>query len=47
MQIEELTFVVMLSLQGEKCGIYGANCPEWIISMEVISSLYPSSLLII
>jgi long-subunit acyl-CoA synthetase (AMP-forming) len=23
-------------LQGEKCGIYGANSPEWIITMEVI-----------
>ncbi|KAH0910613.1 hypothetical protein HID58_033934 [Brassica napus] len=21
--------------EGGKCGIYGANCPEWIISMEV------------
>ncbi|XP_059441939.1 long chain acyl-CoA synthetase 4 [Corylus avellana] len=21
--------------EGAKCGIYGANCPEWIISMEV------------
>ncbi|KAH9309699.1 hypothetical protein KI387_037610, partial [Taxus chinensis] len=20
--------------QGDRCGIYGANCPEWIISME-------------
>lgn len=33
---------VLLNLQGEKCGIYGANCTEWIISMEVISSLYAS-----
>nr|XP_029119085.1 long chain acyl-CoA synthetase 4 [Elaeis guineensis]XP_029119086.1 long chain acyl-CoA synthetase 4 [Elaeis guineensis] len=22
--------------QGGRCGIYGANCPEWIISMEVL-----------
>ncbi|KAF8733158.1 hypothetical protein HU200_015532 [Digitaria exilis] len=22
--------------QGECCGIYGANCPEWIISMEIV-----------
>ncbi|XP_004143868.1 long chain acyl-CoA synthetase 4 [Cucumis sativus] len=23
---------------GEKCGIYGANCPEWIISMEACNA---------
>ncbi|TVU12508.1 hypothetical protein EJB05_46159 [Eragrostis curvula] len=25
--------------QGEGCGIYGANCPEWIISMEACNAL--------
>jgi len=25
--------------QGECCGIYGANCPEWIISMEACNAL--------
>ncbi|KAG0512884.1 hypothetical protein BDA96_10G053000 [Sorghum bicolor] len=25
--------------QGESCGIYGANCPEWIISMEACNAL--------
>lgn len=24
--------------QGVKCGIYGANCPEWIISMEACNA---------
>ncbi|CAH9117064.1 unnamed protein product [Cuscuta europaea] len=24
--------------EGEKCGIYGANCPEWIISMEACNA---------
>ncbi|CAH8306506.1 unnamed protein product [Eruca vesicaria subsp. sativa] len=24
--------------QGGKCGIYGANCPEWIISMEACNA---------
>ncbi|XP_028774782.1 long chain acyl-CoA synthetase 4 [Neltuma alba] len=24
--------------QGVKCGIYGANCPEWIISMEALNA---------
>ncbi|XP_054824239.1 long chain acyl-CoA synthetase 4-like [Prosopis cineraria] len=24
--------------QGAKCGIYGANCPEWIISMEACNA---------
>jgi hypothetical protein len=27
--------VFIYQIQGECCGIYGANCPEWIISMEV------------
>lgn len=22
-------------MQGGRCGIYGANCPEWIMSMQV------------
>jgi hypothetical protein len=22
-------------LQGGRCGIYGANCPEWVVSMQV------------
>jgi len=26
-------------VQGECCGIYGANCPEWIISMEACNAL--------
>ncbi|KAL6606162.1 hypothetical protein ACP70R_041815 [Stipagrostis hirtigluma subsp. patula] len=25
--------------QGQCCGIYGANCPEWIISMEACNAL--------
>nr|BAX25027.1 putative ACS1 [Oryza officinalis] len=25
--------------KGESCGIYGANCPEWIISMEACNAL--------
>lgn len=25
--------------QGESCGIYGANCPEWIVSMEACNAL--------
>jgi len=25
----------LVILQGSHCGIYGANCPEWIITMEV------------
>ncbi|KAL6606163.1 hypothetical protein ACP70R_041816 [Stipagrostis hirtigluma subsp. patula] len=25
--------------QGEGCGIYGANCPEWIMSMEACNAL--------
>ncbi|XP_031124946.1 long chain acyl-CoA synthetase 4-like [Ipomoea triloba] len=24
--------------EGEKCGIYGANCPEWIMSMEACNA---------
>ncbi|XLR28443.1 hypothetical protein S83_056343, partial [Arachis hypogaea] len=24
--------------QGVKCGIYGANCPGWIISMEACNA---------
>lgn len=28
-------FVNILLMQGGRCGIYGANCPEWVISMEV------------
>ncbi|XP_039037176.1 long chain acyl-CoA synthetase 4-like, partial [Hibiscus syriacus] len=24
--------------EGQKCGIYGANCPEWIISMEACNA---------
>lgn len=24
-----------LMWQGGRCGIYGSNCPEWIIAMEV------------
>jgi hypothetical protein len=29
----------MMVLQGGRCGIYGANCSEWIIAMEVLQSL--------
>lgn len=25
-----------IDFQGGRCGIYGANCPEWLISMEVL-----------
>ncbi|KAF8698196.1 hypothetical protein HU200_035715 [Digitaria exilis] len=25
--------------QGERCGIYGVNCPEWIISLEACNAL--------
>lgn len=25
-------------LPGDKCGIYGSNCPEWILSMEACNS---------
>ncbi|KAH9610580.1 hypothetical protein KSS87_000865 [Heliosperma pusillum] len=28
---------------GGRCGIYGANCPEWIISMEYLKSFIPLS----
>ncbi|KAL8143536.1 hypothetical protein V2J09_016568 [Rumex salicifolius] len=28
----------IIYLQGERCGIYGSNCPEWIISMEGCNS---------
>ncbi|XLU42345.1 hypothetical protein S245_037159, partial [Arachis hypogaea] len=26
---------------GVKCGIYGANCPGWIISMEMVRKFKP------
>lgn len=30
----------ILHFQGGRCGIYGANCTEWIISMEVFVYFY-------
>jgi len=32
-----MIFPIFSSLQGGRCGIYGVNCPEWVISMEVFS----------
>jgi hypothetical protein len=34
-------------MQGSRCGIYGANSPEWIITMEVKSCTTGCSILII
>ena len=25
----------LFHVQGDKCGIYGANCPKWVVSMQV------------
>jgi hypothetical protein len=33
----DLKCLTWIILQGSRCGIYGANSPEWIITMEVKS----------
>ncbi|XLU19143.1 hypothetical protein S245_055209, partial [Arachis hypogaea] len=30
--------LVLINALGVKCGIYGANCPGWIISMEACNA---------